>query len=408
MQECASVKHVLVVGETRAPAIDLRAATAQVALPGLRSHWDERAPRSRSIALFLLSGGTTGMPKLIPRTHDDYAYNALGSAKLCQLNTDSVYLVVLPASHNFPLACPGILGTLLNCGRVVMLPSPEPERAFKTIAAEGVTVTAVVPAIAQRWMESRDSFTDDLSSLQLIQVGGARIADEVARQVAPKLGAQLQQVFGMAEGLLNYTRLDDSADVTCCTQGRPMSPDDEVRVVNEEDQDVPPGQAGMLLTRGPYTPRGYYRAPEQNERAYAPGGWYRSGDIVRQTPEGNFIVEGRDKDIINRGGEKISAEDVENLAYRIPEVALAAAVGVQDPELGERVCLYVVLRDLDGELTLDTVRSRMESAGVSRNAWPERLEIVTELPTTKVGKIDKKALRDDVAARVATEGAVAG
>ena len=157
------------------------------------------------------------------------------------------------------------------------------------------------------------------------------------------LGAALQQVFGMAEGLLNYTRLDDPDDVICTTQGRPLSPGDEVRLVDELGNDVPEGEPGSLLTRGPYTPRGYYRAAEQNTRAFTADGWYRSGDIVRRRPDGNLVVEGRDKDMINRGGEKISAEEVENLMYQLPQVAQVAAVAMPDPELGERVCVYAVL-----------------------------------------------------------------
>ena len=202
-------------------------------------------------------------------------------------DADAVYLVSLPAGHNFPLACPGILGTLLSGGTVIMLPSPEPARAFAAIAAEGVTHTAVVPAVAGRWLEhAAASGPDELHSLRVLQVGGARIADELARRVRPRLGAQLQQVFGMAEGLLNYTRLDDPEDVICGTQGRPLSAADEIRLVDGQDKDVPDGEPGSLLTRGPYTPRGYYRAPEQNARAYTPDGWYRSGDICRRDPAG--------------------------------------------------------------------------------------------------------------------------
>jgi 2,3-dihydroxybenzoate-AMP ligase len=172
-------------------------------------------------------------------------------------------------------------------------------------------------------------------------------------------------------------------------------------VVDELDRDLPDGTPGTLLTRGPYTPRGYYRAPEQNARAFTPDGWYRSGDIVRRRPDGNLVVEGRDKDMINRGGEKISAEEVENLAYQLPQVAMAAVVAMPDPELGERVCLYAVLKP-DATLTLDDLKQAMAAAGVAAFKWPERLEIVDELHTTKVGKIDKKALREDVARRLAT------
>ena len=111
-----------------------------------------------------------------------------------------------------------------------------------------------------------------------------------------------------AAGLADHDgELGDPEDVVCGTQGRPLSAVDEVRLVDGQDKDVPDGEPGSLLTRGPYTPRGYYRAPEQNARAFTPDGWYRSGDICRRTPQGNLIVEGRDKDMINRGGEKISA-----------------------------------------------------------------------------------------------------
>jgi 2,3-dihydroxybenzoate-AMP ligase len=405
--DCPALRVVLTTSEiTRAGCTDLTALCAEPAeadADAARRRWDADPPGSREVALFLLSGGTTGLPKLIARTHDDYAYNARASAALCEFGPDTVYLTALPASHNFPLACPGILGTLLAGGRVVMLPSPEPERSFAAIAAEGVTVTAAVPAVAQRWIRhAAEHGAGQLRTLTLLQVGGARLADEIARQVRPVLGCTLQQVFGMAEGLLNYTRLDDPPDVICATQGRPLSEGDEVRLVDPLDGDVPEGEPGSLLTRGPYTPRGYYRAAEQNARAFTAGGWYRSGDIVRRRLDGNLVVEGRDKDMINRGGEKISAEEVENLMYQLPLVAQAAAVAMPDPELGERVCVYAVLAS-GTVLTLDDVRAAMSKAEVARFKWPERLVVVPELPATKVGKIDKKALRADIAARLARD-----
>jgi len=393
--EVEPLRHVLVAGDQLDPAhVDLRALCA----PG--PAWTGPQPNSRAVAVFLLSGGTTGLPKLIARTHDDYAYNASASAELCGFDAGTGYLVSLPAGHNFPLACPGLLGALLAGGRVVMLGSPEPGRAFTVIAAEGVTHTAVVPAVAGRWLQhAAEHGADQLRTLRVLQVGGARLADELARKVRPVLGAQLQQVFGMAEGLLNYTRLDDPEEVICTTQGRPLSPDDEVRLVDELDRDIRDGEPGSLLTRGPYTPRGYYRAEEQNKRAFTPDGWYRSGDICRRTPEGNLVVEGRDKDMINRGGEKISAEEVENLVYQLPAVSQVAVVAMPHPELGERVCVYVVPR-AGATVSLHEIRASMDAAGVARYKLPEYLVVVDELPVTKVGKIDKKALRADVAARL--------
>ena len=406
----ATLRHILVAGQDvhegnedlAALCAEPNAEPAQAADSAGRARWDADQPDARDVAVFLLSGGTTGLPKLIARTHNDYSYNARASAALCGLGEGTVYLATLPASHNFPLACPGILGALLSGGRVVMLASPQPETVFATIEQEGVTITAVVPAVAQRWLvHAEEHGARQLRTLRVLQVGGARLADELAQRVRPVLGATLQQVFGMAEGLLNYTRLDDTDEVICGTQGRPLSPGDEVRIVDGAGNDRRDGEPGALLTRGPYTPRGYYRAPEQNARAFTPDGWYASGDVVRRRPDGNLVVEGRDKDMINRGGEKISAEEVENLVYRMPGIAQVAAVAAPDAELGERICVFVVPAPGAGAPTLDTIRDGMTAAGVARFKWPERLEVVAELPVTKVGKLDKKALRD----MLASEGA---
>ncbi|MFH5823704.1 (2,3-dihydroxybenzoyl)adenylate synthase [Georgenia sp. AZ-5] len=397
------LQHVLVAADDVADgAVDLRQLCAPAADPAAeRARWDAEEPAGRDVALFLLSGGTTGIPKLIPRSHEDYAYNAKQSAKVCAFDSGTVYLVAIPVTHNFPLACPGLLGTLLVGGRVVMLPSPEPTRAFEWIARERVTHTAVVPAVAKRWLDHQaENPSDQLVSLKVLQVGGSRLADEVARRVPGTLGCTLQQVFGMAEGLLNYTRLDDPEEVVFTTQGRPMSPADEVLLVDEHDEPVPPGTPGSLITQGPYTLRGYYRAEEQNARAFTKDGWYRSGDVCRMDPHGNLVVEGRDKDMINRGGEKISAEEVENLLYQLPAVRLVAAVAMPDETLGERVCVYVVPHD-GATLTLEEVHAAMAETGVARYKYPDKLVLTDELPTTKVGKINKKALRSDIAERLA-------
>ena len=222
------------------------------------------------IVLFLLSGGTTGLPKLIPRTHNDYAYNVRASSEVCGFGPDTVYLVALPAGHNFPLGCPGFLGTLLRGGRVVMARSPASNRAFPLIRNERVTTAAAVPAVAIQWMEDAATDPSALESLTSLQVGGAKLTPEAAKRIGPELGCRLQQVFGMAEGLLNYTRDDDPIDVVVETQGRPMSPADEIRIVDERGEPVPDGEVGELLTAGPYTLRGYYRAPEHNERSFTP------------------------------------------------------------------------------------------------------------------------------------------
>ncbi|WP_227984510.1 (2,3-dihydroxybenzoyl)adenylate synthase [Nocardia spumae] len=343
------------------------------------------------IAVMLVSGGTTGLPKLIARTHDDYHYNARASAELCELTSGDVYMATLPAAHNFPLSCPGILGAVAAGASIVMLSDPSPENAFATIERSAVTVTAVVPPLAQLWCAATEWEEADLSSLRLLQVGGAKLAEVNAREVTGALGATLQQVFGMAEGLLNYTGLDDSAELICTTQGRPLSPADEVRVVDGEGNDVAPGAEGELLTRGPYTIRGYYRAPEHNSRGFTPDGFYRSGDLVRRLPSGHLIVSGRIKDVINRGGENISCDELEEHLLAHPAIRHAAAVGLPDASLGEKVCAVLVI---DGELpSLLDIKEFLTARGLATYKLPDIVQRADALPFTAVGKIDKKVLR---------------
>jgi 2,3-dihydroxybenzoate-AMP ligase len=396
--ESRTVEYVFVTADDPTEgSLDLRA----LCLPGTQPLPRLPEPDGTAVALFLLSGGTTGAPKLIARTHNDFAYLLTRSAEICLLGPDSVYLAVLPLGHGFPLTA--ALGTLLRGGTVVLAESPTPHRAFPLIDAEGVTMTSLVPAIVQRWLEHRASDPrHELRTLRLIQVAGSRLPDDVAALITPMLGGVLQNGYGMGEGLFCLTRPDDPADVICRTQGRPICPDDELRLVDDQGLPVPAGEPGILLTRGPYTPRGYYRAPEKNAQSFVDG-WYDTGDIVRLRPDGNIVVEGRAKDVINRGGEKISAEEIETFARR-SGASLAAAVAMPDAELGERVCLYVTGARLD----LDRLRASMRAAGVAPFKLPERLVHLDILPVTAVGKVDKKALRADIAARMATERPLAG
>ncbi|GAA3990187.1 (2,3-dihydroxybenzoyl)adenylate synthase [Thermobifida alba] len=388
---------VLVAGEAGGltPLAEARAAQAD---PSVFTR-----PDPADVAFFQLSGGTTGLPKLIPRTHDDYLYSVRASAEVCALGTDTVYLAALPAVHNFPMSSPGFLGVLHAGGTVVLASDPSPKTALALIETERVTITAVVPPIALLWLDAVEHGTQhdrDLSSLRVLQVGGAKFAPEAARRVRPVLGCTLQQVFGMAEGLVNYTRLDDPEDIATTTQGRPLSPADEIRIVDDADRPVPDGEVGHLLTRGPYTIRGYYRADEHNATAFTADGFYRTGDLVRRTPTGHLVVEGRAKDQINRGGEKVSAEEVENHILAHPAVHDAAVVGMSDPYLGERVCAYVIARTEPpsrGEL-LRFLRER----GLATYKIPDRVEFVERFPATGVGKVSRRELRRELARRLDT------
>lgn len=353
------------------------------------------------VAVFQISGGTTGIPKLIPRRHNEYLYNVRTAAAVSGMDRETVYLCALPVAHNFPLACPGIMGALLQGGLVVMAPDAGPDTAFALIAKHKVTITAVVPPLALLWMEHIDKQAADLSSLQVLQVGGAKLSAEAALRVGPKLGCKLQQVFGMAEGLICFTRLDDTAEIIVNTQGRPMSPADEIRVVDADGKDVVPGEVGELLTRGPYTIRGYYRVPEHNARAFTSDGFYRTGDLVRLEHGGNLIVSGRDKDQINRGGEKISPEEVENLLLALADIHDAAVVGLPDEVLGERICAFVISRT--GQTRSLALARHLRSGGLASFKMPDDFIFVESFPETGIGKISKKSLREELKKRHLTQ-----
>jgi 2,3-dihydroxybenzoate-AMP ligase len=251
------------------------------------------------------------------------------------------------------------------------------------------------------WLDAADrGGSADLASLRVLQVGGAKLGAEAARRVAPVLGCRLQQVFGMAEGLVNYTRPDDPDDIVHTTQGRPISPDDEVRVVDGADVDVPDGVTGHLLTRGPYTIRGYYRADEHNAVAFTADGFYRTGDLVRRLPTGHLTVTGRAKDQINRGGEKVAAEEIENHLLAHPAVLDAAVVPMPDAYLGERTYAFVVPREGAETPTAAQLRAFVRDRGLAAYKIPDKVALVDGFPVTGVGKVSRAALRAELRARL--------
>jgi mycobactin salicyl-AMP ligase len=379
----SGLRHVIVDGEPGPFRTWSQVCASEAQKP-------EHSPDPESPALLLVSGGTTGTPKLIPRTHNDYVYNATASAALCELSTDDVYLAALPAAHNFPLACPGLLGAISTGATTVFLANPSPESAFGAIARHGVTVTALVPALANLWAQATEWEPEVPTLLRLLQVGGAKLEAVDAQRVRESLTPGLQQVFGMAEGLLNYTRPGDPPEVVDHTQGRPLSDDDELRIVDDAGRPVAAGTEGELLVRGPYTFNGYFRADEANAISFDPDGFYRSGDLVRRRADGNLEVTGRVKDVIHRGGETIPAADLEEHLRTHPAISSAAAIALPDPYLGEKICAAVVFSG--NPMTLTELNAYLDQRGVARHARPDVLNAIASLPTTPVGKVDKKAI----------------
>ncbi|CAM8674464.1 (2,3-dihydroxybenzoyl)adenylate synthase EntE [Leclercia sp. M-A074-M] len=376
-----SVRTVLLRGD------GLEAAIARPA-----EHFIATPTPADEVAFFQLSGGSTGTPKLIPRTHNDYYYSIRRSNEICGITADTRYLNALPAAHNFAMSSPGSLGVFMAGGCVVLANDPSATLCFPLIEQHQITVTSLVPPAVSLWLQaiSEGAGNAQLASLQLLQVGGARLSATQAARIPAEIGCQLQQVFGMAEGLVNYTALDDTPERIINTQGRPMCPDDEVWVADEHGNPLPRGEVGRLMTRGPYTFRGYYKSPEHNASAFDENGFYCSGDLIAIDEQGYITVQGREKDQINRGGEKIAAEEVENLLLRHEAVIHAALVSMEDSLLGEKSCAYLVVKQ---PLRAVEVRRFLREQGVAEFKLPDRVECLEALPLTPVGKVDKKQLR---------------
>jgi 2,3-dihydroxybenzoate-AMP ligase len=351
--------------------------------------------------IFQLSGGTTGIPKLIPRTNNDYAYNSKVAAQVAGVDAESVLLLVLPIAHNLPLACPGIQGFFFQGATVVLHANTRPTEMFALIQQHRVTHLKVVPALLIRLINEPAIADFDLDSIRQIQSGGQRMQPEVRLRTRTLFrNAFVQENFGMSEGLLMFVRATDSDEVLLETCGRPVCEDDEVRLLDDDGNEVASGEVGELACRGPYTLRGYFGVPEYNARQFTPDGFYRSGDLMRRHPSGNYIVEGRKKDLINRGGEKISAEEVENLILMHPAIQNVACVPYPDDRLGEKMCACVVLKP-SHTLTLEQIVAFLQLQEIARFKLPERLEVLPDFPVSTFGKVSKKALGEMVAAKVA-------
>jgi len=399
-----AVRTVFVAGEPGPGQADLR---AMIAAPMADAEVERTLaavrPDPSEVATMLLSGGTTSLSKLIPRTHDDYVLNARLCGRAGGFDESTVFMAILPLGHNYNLASPGMLGTFYYGGTVVLAPSGDAAEVFGLVQREKVGVIAAVVPLISNWLNSPVPDRYDLSSLRVIQNGGARLAPELRARLRQRFGCLPQEIYGTAEGLINMVPLDAPDDLLLTSSGVPVCEDDEIKVLDDDGKEVADGEPGELVTRGPYTIHGYYRAPEKQADAFTPDGFYRMGDIVRKQGR-HVFTEGRRKDLINRGGEKISCEEVENLIFRNPKVKAATLVAMPDPVFGEKACAFVILKE--GEtLGFEELVAFLRAQQIASFKLPERLEVVKEFPLSPVGKILKRQLREAIAARMEAERA---
>jgi 2,3-dihydroxybenzoate-AMP ligase/mycobactin salicyl-AMP ligase len=361
-------------------------------------------PDPDEICHLMPTGGSTGLPKLVPRTHNDFFCNFDYRAKAWERSPHDITLIATPITHNMAIEV-SMNPTFLNGGKVVMIPSTHPKEILRAIEKERVTTMILVVAQLQQIVDYPDLNQYDLSSLQVIAGAGSHVPAELIKKIYEKLGCKFYNVFGMSEGPCTQTRYDDPDDVIFHTVGWPVCPYDEFKVIDSNNSELPPGEEGELVARGPCIFRGYYKAEAENQSAFTPDGFFRTGDIAKFDPEGRLIITGRKKDIIIRGGENISAKEVEELISAHPKVVQVAAVGMPDPILGERVCAFIKPKN-EVTISFKEIISFLKEKKTSVLYLPERIEIVDEIPLTNVGKVDKKRLREEIKEKLKKEGKI--
>jgi 2,3-dihydroxybenzoate-AMP ligase len=401
------LRHVVVAGQAgpgqTALASHVVPATHEETLASLLNPARRAADE---VSTMLLSGGTTSMSKLIPRTHNDYVLNARLCAQAAGFDGDTVFMAVLPLGHNYNLASPGMLGTFYAGGTLVIAASTDVTDIFRTVERERVTVIAAVVPLIANWLNSDVPRRFDLSSLRVVQNGGARLAPELRLRLRKEFGCTPQEVYGTAEGLINMVRLDDDDELLLESSGAPVCELDEIMVLDDAGNEVADGESGELVVRGPYTINSYYNAPEKNAEAFTADGFYRMGDIVRK--RGRYVyTQGRRKDLINRGGEKISCEEVENLIFGLPQVKEVSLVAMPDPVFGEKACACVVLKP-GTRLGFEELTTHLRGQHIASFKLPERLEIMAAFPVSPAGKILKRQLREMIASKLDAERASRG
>ena len=404
-----SLKHIIADGTPSNPGIPSiqELMAREVDLDRAKRELAKYRPDPMYPAFFQLSGGTTGVPKIIPRTHNDYGYQARCISDALDYHEGTRVLVSSPLVHN---------AALINCvlplhrkgGTLVLSPSLAPQSLLKALSQNRADTAFFFAVQIHRILglseEVRRRY--DLSALERV-MGLWAHGDPNVFRFFREYDCGGIQTYGMTEGLICWGRWSDSAEIRHFTNGKPVSEADETKIVDPNtEEELQAGEIGHMLCRGPCTIRGYYRAEERNREAFTPDGYYRSGDLVRRDECGNFTWSGRIKDCIDRGGEKINAEEVENHIMELSKVGKVAVVGMPDKEMGERLCAFVVLKP-GQTLTLDELNDfLLKERGIARFKLPERLELTDDLPVTQVGKFEKKSLRETVAQKLKAEGRI--
>jgi 2,3-dihydroxybenzoate-AMP ligase len=354
-----------------------------------------------------LSGGTTGLPKGIPRTHNEYICLWDYVGRRAGATDESVFLCVGPAAHNMPMSA--VAGPMFfRGGTTAVTKSTRPDDHFRIIEKWKVTHVELVPVLITYWIEAEEARKKyDLSSLKVIGSGAQKVKPELVRFCMEKLGVCFTNTFGMTEGPHIATRWHTHLEDQLNTVGRPIILDTSVvvKLVDADNKKVKPGEVGELVIKGPITFKGYFRDPEENAKSFDKDGFFHTGDLMSLRPDGRYVVEGRKKDMIIRGGENVYPEPVEGWLMKHPKIVNTVVVGTPDTKLGEKLCAFVQVAE-GQRLTLEEVQQFMKEQGIAVFQWPELLEVVQGWPLTALNKIDKRLLRAYITNKLFEGGAI--
>jgi cyclohexanecarboxylate-CoA ligase len=355
-------------------------------------------------ALLLYTSGTTAGPKGVLHSHNTLRAEADGVRTAHDCSSADVLLLTMPLAHIGGVLY-GILLSLVVGLRVVVLDVWDPEEAVRLVERERVTIYPAVPVFVRSMLRAGSFRPSAMTSMRLCTLGGSPVTATDVLSTEAAFGCWCKRSYGSTEmpTLTSGPRHDPRGRVAT-TDGIPIGAA-QIRIVDDTGADVPVGRSGEIWCRGPELFVGYLDEA-LNAGAFAPGGWYRSGDIGAVDEDGFLTVVGRKRDLIIRGGENISPEEVEAVLADQPEVAEAAVVGMPDPLMGERACAFVALRDTGFDHA--TMVARLRDVGLATFKIPERLEVRVSLPRTATGKVRKEALRAEIAAIIAGDGPAPG
>lgn len=358
----------------------------------------ERRPDPMQVAHMGPTGGTTGLPKVVPRTHNSLVCGTEYAARAWDFLSDDICLLAGPIGHDLTFT-KGLLGGIFTYAKTIFLDSTDMQDICRTIEHEKVTAIVWVPTLASRLVNYDRLGNYDLSSLKKMHCGGGASLPDLITAVREKLGCVFYNGYGGTEGQTTITRSNYDLETTFRTVGRPTCPYDTYKVVDKSGKELPPNTPGELLIKGPGVFTGYYRNPEENRKVFDNEGFFRTGDVAKIDEAGNVTLTGRIKEMINRGGESISATEIEKLIIQHPDVISVAVIPMPDPEMGERVCACIQPRP-GAKLSFEQIISFLKDKKASVLQLPERIEFVDSMPYTKAEKIDKRMLVEDIKKKI--------